>query len=216
MEFGYWGIKGLGEPSLWLIAYLKLDVKVNAEDFGAWFGGRNVTLGLDFPNLPYLIDGDFKLTESSAIPQYLANKSDKPCLNGKDIKEQATIKMLEGVLSDLLQQVSKGFRNEACETHYKATLDCDKGDAFYFLNQLSTFLGTKDFFIGHETIFDFRFAYFYDWILQIAAKLGCNLDKFANLKAHAQRVQELPGVKELVAQRQAVPFLPPGMLPFMD
>ena len=216
MEFGYWGIKCLGEPSRWLIAYLKLDVKENTEDFGPWFGGRNVSLGLDFPNVPYLIDGDFKLTESGAIPQYLVSKSDKPCLNGKDIKEQATLKMLEGVFADLFKEYVTGFKNKNCEAHYKATFDCDKGDAYYYLNQLSTFLGNKDFFIGHLTTIDFRVANLYDFLVQIAAKVGCTLDKFTNLKAHAERVHELPGVKELVAQRHAVPYLPPGMLPFMD
>jgi glutathione S-transferase len=32
------------------------------------------TLGLDYPNLPYLIDEDFKLTESMAIMKYIAAK----------------------------------------------------------------------------------------------------------------------------------------------
>jgi glutathione S-transferase len=31
-------------------------------------------LGLDYPNLPYLIDEDFKLTESMAIMKYIAAK----------------------------------------------------------------------------------------------------------------------------------------------
>ena len=30
---------------------------------------------MDFPNLPYLIDGDFKLTESLAVERYIINKS---------------------------------------------------------------------------------------------------------------------------------------------
>jgi glutathione S-transferase len=32
------------------------------------------TLGLDYPNLPYLIDEEFKLTESMAIMKYIAAK----------------------------------------------------------------------------------------------------------------------------------------------
>uniref|UniRef100_A0A8C6D395 glutathione transferase n=1 Tax=Moschus moschiferus TaxID=68415 RepID=A0A8C6D395_MOSMO len=31
-------------------------------------------LGLDFPNLPYLIDGTHKLTQSNAILRYIARK----------------------------------------------------------------------------------------------------------------------------------------------
>ena len=40
-----------------------------------WFEEDKKNLGLDFPNLPYLIDGDFKLTESGAIAEYVINKS---------------------------------------------------------------------------------------------------------------------------------------------
>lgn len=43
-----------------------------------WFGsGDKLKLGLDFPNLPYLIKGNFKLTESSAIAKYIVKISSK-------------------------------------------------------------------------------------------------------------------------------------------
>lgn len=40
-------------------------------------------LGLDFPNLPYFIDGDYKITETLAIHAYIAEKWN-PELLGKD------------------------------------------------------------------------------------------------------------------------------------
>jgi glutathione S-transferase len=42
-------------------------------------------LGLIFPNLPYVIDGDFKLTESKAIHLYIIKKSGKTDLLGKGL-----------------------------------------------------------------------------------------------------------------------------------
>ena len=46
------------------------------EGKGAWFDGKKYSLGLAFPNLPYMIDGDVKLTQSLAIMRYLGRKFD--------------------------------------------------------------------------------------------------------------------------------------------
>ena len=39
----------------------------------SWTTVKN-SLGFDFPNLPYVIDGDTKLTETVAVHRYLADK----------------------------------------------------------------------------------------------------------------------------------------------
>lgn len=46
----------------------------NPEFLNRWFEVKN-TLGFELPNLPYLIDGDVRLTQSSAIIKYLARKA---------------------------------------------------------------------------------------------------------------------------------------------
>lgn len=72
---GYWGIRGLAQPIRFLLAYL--GVEYTNKNYLApeeWFGKDKNDLGLDFPNIPYLIDGDVKITESSAIPVHLIKK----------------------------------------------------------------------------------------------------------------------------------------------
>lgn len=54
---------------------------------------KKENLGLDFPNLPYFIDGDFSLTETLPIHKYIADKWN-PELKGKDPQTRATISML--------------------------------------------------------------------------------------------------------------------------
>lgn len=44
-------------------------------DRDSWFNKDKKDLGLTFANLPYLIDGKLKLTESLAINRYIINKS---------------------------------------------------------------------------------------------------------------------------------------------
>lgn len=70
-------------------------------DANQWFHGDKKNLGLDFPNLPYLIDGHFKLTESSAIERYIIERSSCQELLGKTLEEKAKVNMLLGVLSDI-------------------------------------------------------------------------------------------------------------------
>jgi glutathione S-transferase len=63
IKFGYWGIRGLAQVARLLLAYTGLQWEdVVYADRDQWLQNDKVNLGLDFPNLPYLIDGDFKLT----------------------------------------------------------------------------------------------------------------------------------------------------------
>lgn len=108
---GYWPIRGRAASIRYLFGYLGVDIiqqvyeQGPAPDFSkaAWFD-QKFNLGLDFPNLPFLIDGDVKLTESKAILKYAARKWDKKLL-GRDEVEVGTAEMLsrihDGIESDL-------------------------------------------------------------------------------------------------------------------
>lgn len=87
VELGYWPIKGLGEISRWVLAYT--GTPYNEFNGGEDWQDVKPTLGLDFPNLPFLKHGDFNVTESTAIPGYIAQTFGKPELLGNTPKEQA-------------------------------------------------------------------------------------------------------------------------------
>ena len=73
MKIGYWDIRGFAEPIRMLLKHLNIEFEETRYGFGNESGAsfphrdewlaEKFTLGLDFPNLPYLIDGDFKMTE---------------------------------------------------------------------------------------------------------------------------------------------------------
>ena len=54
-------------------------------------------LDLSLPNLPYYIDKDIKITESSAIMRYICRKY-KPELLGQTDQERSVVDMMEGVV----------------------------------------------------------------------------------------------------------------------
>lgn len=99
LTLGYWNIRGLAQPIRLLMEYAgllwedKFYVQAGADapvpfDKSEWFDVKP-TLGLRFPNLPYLIDGDLKITQSQAILRYVAKKKPELQLLGTDASSAA-------------------------------------------------------------------------------------------------------------------------------
>ncbi|KAL1467008.1 hypothetical protein MTO96_005874 [Rhipicephalus appendiculatus] len=103
--YGYWDLRGLGQPIRNLLIYKGVQFEDKRYKFGAapdydreeWLKEK-FTLGLRFPNLPYYIDGDVKMTQSMAIIRYLARKHDLAARNEKETQE---LDMLEQQARDL-------------------------------------------------------------------------------------------------------------------
>ena len=57
ISLGYWPIRGRGQVPRYLFEYLNVDYNDKKyTDREEWFKKDKGGLGLDFPNLPYLID----------------------------------------------------------------------------------------------------------------------------------------------------------------
>ena len=67
-------------------------------DLSPWLNVKN-TLGLDYPNLPYLIDGHIKITQSNAILRYLGRKFD---LDGKAEEDRVQVDIMLDNAMDFL------------------------------------------------------------------------------------------------------------------
>jgi glutathione S-transferase len=211
MELGYWNIKGRAELLRILLAYFGFSYKeVNPssrEEAQAIFAKYH----FNFPNLPYLVDGEVQITESSAIPVYLAHKANRPEFFGKPGLDHVHHQEILGVLHDLLEIISQTITREDGQEHFKSKRD--------FLERkfgdIAKFLGEKEFVLGYITYADFVLAGLLLLQRKIAAALKTDsIDaKFANLKNHADRVYSLPGVKEYVLSDAAKArlFLPPSL-----
>ena len=69
-----------------LLSYLKVDfndLKYGGPNAPDWFGNDKQKLGFDFPNLPYVIDGENKITEGFAILKYICHKFGRSDMVGK-------------------------------------------------------------------------------------------------------------------------------------
>jgi len=154
---GYWKIRGLASPIRYFMEYLNVSYDetlyevTDGPEFSrnAWLD-KKFTLGLDFPNLPYLMDGNEKITESHAILMYLGRKYNAETL-GRNTSDSAKVDMVAGSIKDL---------NNFIIGHCYGT-----GDKEAVVNGLESrlpnfenFLGKKTYLVGdYLTFVDFLF-----------------------------------------------------------
>ncbi|NXQ64501.1 GSTM2 transferase, partial [Anthoscopus minutus] len=109
-------------------------------------------LGLDFPNLPYLIDGPTKLTQSNAILRYIARKHN---MCGETEEEKQRVDLLENQLMDFGMSFARLCYSPDFEKLKPAYLE----QLPKKLQELSRFLGSRPWFAGQKLTFVDFLAY---------------------------------------------------------
>lgn len=192
-ELGYWAIRGLAQPCRLLLAYtgtefLDTKYKVTGEapkrDMSAWFGVK-FTKGLDFPNLPYYIDGEVKLTQTNAILRHIARKHD---LCGNTVEERARVDMAAEVVMDM--------RNAAVGLFYGPDYEASLAP---YLEKLQTTLGALSTFLGARTwlagpCLSFPDFHFYEMLEQHLLLQPDCLQAFPTLVSFHARFEALPQI----------------------
>ena len=205
-------MRGLGERIRLMLEYMKLpyeDIKYYPGaypnfDRTEWESCK-YKLGLDFPNLPYIIDGDLKMTESWAIMRYLARKNNNqlyPELGMQEIR----CDMAVGVIHDFrtnftLMIYNTDFHN--LKVSYVETLPqkLEKFDKFL--------LGNKWLAGEKLTYADFALA---ETLLRHEMMFPGCLDHFKNLKRFHEAFQGLDAIKSYHESNRFMKF--PMHLPY--
>ncbi|KAK2851302.1 hypothetical protein Q5P01_007578 [Channa striata] len=184
----YWDIRGLAQPIRLLLEYTgtkyedKYYVCGEAPNYdkSCWFDIKD-KLGMDFPNLPYFIDGDKKIVQSNAIMRYIARKHNL-----------CKYFVTEKVRVDIMENQAMDFRNGFVMMCYT---DFDKMKPGYIeklpgiLKQFSHFLGNRKWFAGDKITFvDFIM---YELLDQHRMFHPACLDDFKNLKDLLDRFEAL-------------------------
>jgi len=195
LVFGYWAIRGLAQPIRLLLVYLNvafterrylINPPTPAED---WFKEKN-NLDVPFPNLPYLFDGDIKLTQSHAILFYIA-RTYGPHLAGLSVAHQAEVEMLIGVVYDFREK----WANLCYDSKFDQRVGKYKDETLpAALKQFSTYLNSKGnvFFTGSKlTVVDFILYEVLDANRILSQE---SFSPFPNLLKFLNRIEELPAI----------------------
>jgi len=193
-QLGYWKIRGLAQQIRYLHAYLGVDFEDVMYECGdaptfnrdCWFSVKQ-SFGFDFPNLPYYIDGDVKMTETVAIMKYICHKHDKALL-GRTPAELAIVEMISGIVRDFQGAITGSCYGSSDVAAIKSIIDSR-------LPAIQKFLGSKKFLVGDNvTYVDFILFELCDFMMWVTD--GQLFTKFPNLKDYFNRVKQLPRLKE--------------------
>jgi glutathione S-transferase len=152
--------------------------------------------------IPVLEDGDFRLTESSAILKYLADKVNSPAYP-KDLKQRARVnEMMDWLNSNLYRdwgygliypQAFPGHKRRSDEAH-AATIEWGKDKSKAWLKLLDEAIGSNKYLCGNElTIADyFGFA-----IIQVGELIRCNFKPYPNLSRWLETMHARPSTAKV-------------------
>ena len=197
---GYWKIRGLGAA----IRYQLEHCGVNYDLDEYVQGGKETNYsndhwnnvkyekGLDFTNLPYLIDGSFKLTETLAIHRYVAEKWN-PELLGKTPEIRARVAQFAYVVHELKGRCHMPcYSNPNADKTIEAYKDEQKG-----IKPIMKAMGNSKYLIGDDvTYMDFYFFELVQFLM--FASGGKILDEYPKLKEYNKTMKEVEGLKEYI------------------
>jgi len=200
---GYWAIRGLAHPIRFLFAHLGVDFEdVQYECTGSaeegwgspWYGVKG-TLGLELANLPYIIHGDVKVTQSVAVLTYAAEEFGlhNDFTNG----DKARALMFAEQVMDIRNPAVGLFYGGAGEASYVA-------DATGRFAKLSAVL--KDGWLMGDKLCaaDFHLAEMVDLHQKFDASIFAGDNEC--LLAYRDRLFGLDGVKEYIANNAEIPY----------
>ena len=155
------------------------------------------TLGLEYPNLPYLIDGETKLTETKAIMRYIAKKW-RPDLLGTTAAQMGRIEMLSAHVDTL-----KGKATMPC--YQTGDRDAIISECRPILAKLMAAKGTDKWIAGANLSWlDFYFAELIDMLDKISQ--GIFYQEFPGAKEYFDAFVALPGMAEYWQSWMKTPF----------
>jgi len=190
---GYWNCRGLGSVLHSLLHFCKVPyedkVYVEREE---WFEQTKPTIALDYPNLPYIIDGDKNITETLAMMHYVVIKGNRRDLLGGSEEKHCKVLEVCSIVNDLRSHIiflcwTRGDFEKERDEYF------GNGRGKAFLAQFNKNLEGKEWIVDTLSIADF-------WLLEhldiVAGMNPAFLEPFPNLVGFRERFVTLSEIQE--------------------
>lgn len=204
---GYWSVRGRGSAIQNLLRYVGVEYEnrvypLEPPTFSRekWLQSK-YSLGLNFPNLPYLIDGQLKMTQSLAILKYLGRKYGLAATSDPETATEEMVLFQVMEISDRIRQTAH-YRNFDSEEAFQR--DCRQlaEDLGKQLQCLDAFLSdNRSWFTGNSLSYvDFLAYELIDWI-RVLIDSNC-LVKFEQITKFVTKFKNLDNLKEYLVSKE--------------
>jgi len=189
---GYWSIRGIAEPIRYLLHYTgteyvdkQYQIGPDLATYKDAFRNEKDKLGLEFPNVPYYIDGDLHITESRAILGHLGRKHG---LAGACEEDFYKLDVADGVLTDM----GFHFVRLCYAPQFEMMKEAFIAEVPAKMEKMSKLIWDGDYILGDKICF-LDFLLFENLERYTALVPDC-LAKFPNLGSFHARVAALPAI----------------------
>lgn len=208
--------KGGAEAQRMLFSYLKIEYEEKNFDLSEWpkHALGLLQAGKEIPGLPYIIDGEFYLSDFLAIAKYTCSKAGREDLIGGDsIEDRARIDQILNNMRDIAKESIAAIYSPKYAELLPGITKADSRSSMYMLF-LSKLLGENDFFINNTfSIADLIVAWACYMLTSAYRSAGVEdmIARHQNLIDLIKRVFALPGIREQVASEKFKrPIYTPG------
>ncbi|EAR82142.1 glutathione S-transferase, amine-terminal domain protein (macronuclear) [Tetrahymena thermophila SB210] len=169
---------------------------VNYSKPDEWYAKDKLILGLPFPNLPYLIEGDIKLTETETIFDYLVYKLKKNDLLGQE-KDKFIVGNIRNLFSDLYAKFSQFIQKQGDEKQQILN-----EQIIPKIKDIHKYLNKKDYLLGYFTVAD---LYLFPAALLLKQNLPQVYSEFASsFDPFLIRIQQIPQIAAYLSDNSKV------------
>lgn len=194
---GYWDLHGLASSIRYLLELVEANYTEDIFTYDTkddWFENKKKNLGLLYPNIPYLIDGDVKLTEHVPILRYLARKFN---LYPKTEQELVVSDQTESFISDIRWTLIRAcYDNKTYNETRAAAIEQVRTK----LPHLNNLLSKNEYVLGSKLTYVDIIVY--DVLLLVRAFEPSLLNENANLIRFVDKITSLPNITKYISSKR--------------